>query len=201
MHFKCVYLLVGLASLAAAVPAMGLVVIDDFSDGDYTNNPTWTVTSGSIDASGGELAFGTASGTTITLDFPALDNTPISVSYRLHQSNGSAGNFEFDTYMVDTDTGLFHVEYACTNPVCFGPSGFHSWTSDGSNFTAALPAAIGRSVAEAWPGYVEGGVDTGDPVAQDAEGRRHVPHRGHAREHAGSKLRSLLSRRNAPQRQ
>jgi len=134
---------------------MGLVVIDDFSDGDYTNNPTWTVTSGSIDASGGELAFGTASGTTITLDFPALDNTPISVSYRLHQSNGSAGNFEFDTYMVDTDTGLFHVEYACTNPVCFGPSGFHSWTSDGSNFTAALPAAIGRSVAEAWPGYVE----------------------------------------------
>lgn len=155
MHFKHIYILVSLACLAGAAPAPGLFIVDDFSDGDYTNNPAWTVTSGTVDASGGELAFGTASGTTITLDFPAVVNAPVSVSYKLRQANGSAANFSFETFLVDTSTGLSHVEYAATNPAAFGPSGFHSWLSDGSNFATALPAANGRALHEAFPEYVK----------------------------------------------
>jgi hypothetical protein len=139
------------------------VLRDDFFDHDYTNNPTWVVVSGTFDASSGSLAFGTDAATTITLDFPAI-NTAMSVSYRLHQSNGTAGNFGFETYLVDTASGLSHAEWASTNLAGYGgPSGFHSWDS-GGNVTNSLPAANDRSLAEAFPGYVTMQFDF-DPVS------------------------------------
>jgi hypothetical protein len=129
------------------------VINDSFFDHDYTSNPAWVVESGSFDASGGELAFGTDAATTITLDFPAI-TTAMSVSYRLYQADGTAGNFGFETYLVDTVSGLSHAEWASTNPAGYGgPSGFHSWDSGGA-LANPLPAANNRSLAEAHPGYV-----------------------------------------------
>ena len=76
--------------LAGAVSAA--VLSDDFSDGDYTNNPAWTVEAGTFDASGGHLQFGTGGGTAITLDFPAAANTAMSVSFKIHQMNGTSAS-------------------------------------------------------------------------------------------------------------
>jgi hypothetical protein len=44
------------------------VVVDDFSDGDFTRNPEWTVESGTFEPRNGELAFGTVKDAAIRLD-------------------------------------------------------------------------------------------------------------------------------------
>ena len=157
----CVALLV---CLFVASSAMADVIFDDFSDADYTTNPTWQQTLGTIEVIdfgnvGNELRFYWNSTNIATLDFPSGNNTPMSVSYKLRLNDDSfLGGF--DTYLVDTDTGLEHIEYASAGygygVQGGGNTGFHGWLSDGSGFTAALPASNNLTLHDTFLGYNPG---------------------------------------------
>jgi hypothetical protein len=144
--------------------AVADVIFDNFDDGDYTNNPTWQQALGTIEVIdfgnvGNELRFYWNSTNTATLDFPSGNNTPMSVSYKLRLNDDSfLGGFT--TYLVDTDTGLEHIEYASAGygyGVQGGDStGFHSWLSDGSNFAATLLASNNLTLHDTFLGYNPG---------------------------------------------
>lgn len=157
-------LMVALVCLWSASSAMADVIFDNFDDGDYTNNPTWQQTLGTIEVIdfgnvGNEMRFYWNSTNTATLDFPSGNNTPMSVSYKLRLNDDSyLGGFT--TYLVDTDTGLEHIEYASAG-YGYGvqdgdTSGFHSWLSDGSSLAASLLASNNLTLHDTFLGYNPG---------------------------------------------
>ena len=102
-------ILLVLSSLCLAARQGSLVISDQFSDGDYTNNPTWTVTAGSWDASGGILVLDPdANDERIEVNWddpPNFDaNTggmTVVVSFKLY--TGGTGTYTFGFGLKDTD--------------------------------------------------------------------------------------------------
>jgi len=56
------------AAKPAAATNPASVIVDDFSDGNFTHNPPWAVRSGNFEVRSGELAFGTEKDAAIDLD-------------------------------------------------------------------------------------------------------------------------------------
>jgi hypothetical protein len=153
-----------LVCLVSAGLAVGATITDDFSDGDHLVNPTWTVDSGAVTSDGsqapgsmyglaGRLNFGTAAGTQVHLDFPAVDNTAVSVEFELYQSNGAGGaSYSFNFGLYDSTSDVGYLEHATLNPTYYGSSGFHAYNGSGE-FIAGLagysldnsPAIIGMT--------------------------------------------------------
>ncbi|MGB9561902.1 MAG: hypothetical protein ACPL6C_03725, partial [bacterium] len=92
--------------VTSSPPNQTLSIIDDFNDGDYTNNPTWTVQYGSWSVVGGALQnAGTASYDYIT--------TPFSQAYGIwqfrfkHSITGSSISNKLRFYVVMDQTDYF----------------------------------------------------------------------------------------------
>jgi hypothetical protein len=109
------------------------VVADDFSDGDYTHNPAWTVESGTFELRNGELAFGTEKETAIRLDLGQVSwKTPVKFRFRLRQTNASGkSSYLFVLGLSDTETGRSQEISASPNPGYFGTSGFYDGATVG----------------------------------------------------------------------
>jgi hypothetical protein len=121
------------------------LLTDDFSDSNYTSNPTWVVDSGIFAADGsaignyygsagaGMLAFGTAAGTKIHLDFTSTDATAATIDFDIFQSNYAYPNgYRFTFEVADTTSGLSYTVTGYLQTGCFGDSGFNSYTSSGA---------------------------------------------------------------------
>jgi hypothetical protein len=122
----------GLGSAAASA----VVITDNFSDGDYTNNPTWTVDSGTFDASSGALEFGKPDGTAIHLDIPGVAaNSTAGLNFDLAQSAATTSNFLFQVKLIDTSNGNYTLLQASTNPGYFGGTGMRlqHWNQAGTS--------------------------------------------------------------------
>ncbi|NLX96855.1 MAG: hypothetical protein GXY83_11820 [Rhodopirellula sp.] len=78
------------AAKPAAATNLASVVVDDFSDGNFTHNPSWAVQSGTFEVRNGELAFGTENDAAIDLDFGKVAwKTPLKARLKLRQTNAS----------------------------------------------------------------------------------------------------------------
>jgi hypothetical protein len=164
VNLKYVLLSIGvfIAVLSIGTARGELFVVDDFEDGDYTNNPTWNVVSGGAFIGTGsgvsqELYFAWEQSDVLTLDIPGAIDGPMSLTYTLRLNDDYPSWLgEFYTHLVDTDTGKEHIEYAAVNlgygVQGGGTSGFHSYDGFG-NFAASLPAASGLSLYDAFVGY------------------------------------------------
>jgi hypothetical protein len=149
-----------LVVLVGTATAFGVAITDDFSDNDYTNDPTWVVDSGLFSADGtvvslmgiaGMLNFGTAADTAIYLDFdqdygPVLENTTVEISFVLAQTNGTTAPYEFKYELIDTDSGQSLGSRFSPNPATYGgTSGFSSWDSNGNLIAGVSGASLGSS--------------------------------------------------------
>jgi hypothetical protein len=152
-------LMVFLAALSVNTVRGAILLSDDFADGDFTNDPAWSIVTGAFDASANELAFEWTERSIITLDLlepnTVLDpGTSMIISFNIRLADDWPGAGEFTMHLVDTDTGLQHIQYASTNAGAWGgPSGFHSYLSDGA-FFPGKPGSVGRSLYDAFPNYV-----------------------------------------------
>ena len=103
------------------------VITDDFDDGDHAQNPEWIVDSGTFEVKDGELAFGTEPGTGIHLAIGDVAwRTPVEVSFRLRQADGTAASYMFMTGLWDSATEKGYEVSGSPNPGHFGTpsSGF-----------------------------------------------------------------------------
>jgi hypothetical protein len=64
----CLMFSAATAAAGATAPPTAGVIHDDFSDGNFTDKPSWTVDSGRFEVRGGELVFGPDKDTKIHLD-------------------------------------------------------------------------------------------------------------------------------------
>lgn len=154
----CVVLL---ACLFSASSAMAMITIsDDFDDDDLTVNPTWTHDPAqALGSSPGELYPNwDPTPDVFTLDLPgSLPNTAMSLRYDIRvgdDADGTAGDFR--TILRDTDSGNQYVEYACHNNCWGGPSGFHSYLSDGAFFLGEA-ASVEQNLYDAQSAVPGGG--------------------------------------------
>jgi hypothetical protein len=115
---------------AAAEPA---TVVDDFSDGDFTCNPPWTVQSGSFAVRNEELAFGTEKDPIIHLDLGKVAwKTPLKARLKLRQTNASGQtSFLFGLALTETGSGRTHEISASPHPGYFGTSSFYDGATVG----------------------------------------------------------------------
>ena len=113
--------------------AVAATVVDDFSDGDFTHNPPWTVQSGSFAVRNAELVFGTEKDATIHLDLGKVAwKTPLKARLKLRQTNASGQtSFLFGLALSDTVSGRTHEISASPHPGYFGTSGFYDGTTVG----------------------------------------------------------------------
>ena len=107
--------------------------MDDFSDGNFTHNPSWTVQSGSFEVRNGELAFGTEKDATIHLDLGKVAwKTPLKARLKLRQTNASGKtSFLFGLALTDTGSGRTQEISTSPNPGYFGTSGFYDGATVG----------------------------------------------------------------------
>lgn len=117
----------------------GFVIQDNFSDGDYTNNPTWTPVAGDFSVVNEELKFGRSGAVGISLDLGAVqDNTAASVSFDLYADGMYATFWEFQVELVDSATGTSQKLVGVAWPNVWGSilgsggSGFNAYTADGT---------------------------------------------------------------------
>jgi hypothetical protein len=139
----------GLMVVAMATgSAFGTMISDDFSDNNYTANPTWTVVSGQFAADGtnvdnylptaGMLNFGTVGNNSISLSLPNIASTsPVTISFDLYQSNEAyGGSYDFGIALKDTLAGKQYTVDGMLTPNWFGNyytgqlSGFGYYISD-----------------------------------------------------------------------
>ncbi|MHB0959328.1 MAG: hypothetical protein ACYC0X_23345 [Pirellulaceae bacterium] len=126
------------AAVAPEATKPATVVVDDFSDGNFADNPPWAVQSGSFDVRDGELMFGTEADAAIHLDLGKVAwKTPLKARLKLRQTNASGeASFLFGLALTDTGSGSTHEISASPNPGYFGTSGFY----DGA--TGGVPGAM-----------------------------------------------------------
>ena len=126
-----------MAEEQAAAPAEATkpasVVVDDFSDGNFTHNPPWAVQSGSFEVRNGELVFGTEKDAAIHLDLGKVAwKTPLKARLKLRQTNASGKtSFLFGLALTDTGSGRTQEISASPNPGYFGTSGFYDGATVG----------------------------------------------------------------------
>jgi len=122
------------ASPATPAPTSAAVIQDDFSDGNYSDKPSWTVDSGSFEVRNGELMFGTGKDTMIHLDLGKVAwNSPLKVKLKLRQTNASGKtSFLFGLALADTGFGRTQEISASPNPGYFGTSGFYDGATVGA---------------------------------------------------------------------
>jgi hypothetical protein len=116
-----------------AVAAAANVIADDFSDGDFTRNPAWTVESGTFELRNGELAFGAENDAAIHLDIGQVAwKTPVKYRFTLRQTNASGkSSYLFVLGLSDTETGRTQEISASPFPGYFGTSGFYDGATVG----------------------------------------------------------------------
>jgi hypothetical protein len=109
------------------------VVVDDFSDGNFTHKPSWAVQSGSFEVRNGELAFGTEKDAAIDLDLGKVAwKTPLKARLKLRQTNASGQtSFLFGLALTETVSGRTHEIIASPHPGYFGTSGFYDGATVG----------------------------------------------------------------------
>ena len=101
-----------------------VLMTDDFSDGDCTGKPAWTVDSGTFRVQEGALCFGPEANGAIHLDLGKTAwRTPVRVALTLRQDSGG-GNHLFTLSLVDSATAKAYRLHASPNPGYFGTSGF-----------------------------------------------------------------------------
>lgn len=138
----------GLLTLASAPTKLSAAIV--FAD-DYSNNSvtiptyslapgvTWSVISGSFTADGsattpandfpeaGMLNFSPQGGTSIGVNFAGalgvIPSSPITLSFRLRNSNATNANYAFQTRLIDSSTGVYQSINFSTNPEFYGSSG------------------------------------------------------------------------------
>lgn len=143
----------GLMISGASLRAEGqLLLADDFSDGNYTANPTWTVEKGSITAGSGFMSFTPDVNTRVYVDFAALTGTGVTISFNLRQTNITSSSYIFSLTLADAQTGLSYTENASPNVNYYGGapnnSGFHSYVGDG--VLIAGTAGVSLNADGAW---------------------------------------------------
>jgi len=113
--------------------ANAVVVTDDFSDGDYTSNPTWVVNTGAYHVVDEKLYPAYAIGdNTIYLDFDSWANTPVALDVTVN--SGAYGDMwvGVDIAMMDSASGKAYWEYARVYAGWGGNSGFNGYDSAGN---------------------------------------------------------------------
>lgn len=105
-----------LSLIGASHTAFGQLLQDDFSDGNFTSNPTWTVSTGTWSVSNGAV---TDAGTTIandylqTKDFTAISGGVFSLSVDIKfDSTDVTGNNRFYLRLRDSTAGSAGYEVA-----------------------------------------------------------------------------------------
>ena len=114
-------------------PMPTAVIHDDFSDGNFTTKPSWTVDAGSFEVRDGALKFGTEKDTKIHLDLGKVAwNSPVKVKLTLRQTNASGkASFLFGLALADTGSDRTQEIDASPNPGYFGTSGFYDGATVG----------------------------------------------------------------------
>lgn len=121
------------AAAPAAATKAASVVVDEFSDGNFTDNPLWAVQSGSFEVREGELMFGTEADAAIHLDLGKVAwKTPLTARLKLRQTNASGkASYLFSLALTDTGSGRTQEINASPNPGYFGTSGFYDGATVG----------------------------------------------------------------------
>ena len=141
-------------NIAMAEVLDGQSFSDDFTDGDYTSDPAWTVTSGSWSVSSGVLenAYNASSTSTIKRDITG-DSVTTNFSYSYYDA--SVSGYGATVILNDTDTENLDVA------VVFDTDSVDIKSYDGSSWTVEATAAIGITVDDWYDAQV---VKDGDHI-------------------------------------
>jgi len=142
---------------ACSLASASLTITDDFSDGNYTVNPTWNNLGGTtVVQAPGEMKINAQGIMELTLP-GSLDNTKSEISFDMWNAAAISAtyytNIRFMDYVVSPTWGLGYYVYIASGPTVYdGVSGVtgHDTTQAHVLATAGVHAAPGVGVYERW---------------------------------------------------
>lgn len=149
-----------LAAGSITASSADVIIFDDFSS-NTVGTPTfavdpsvaWVVDSGQFAANGtnvgnfnpvaGQLNMSATAGSRIHIDLaPVLDNTPVSVTFLLRQSDGTNGiSYSIKFGFLNSTANQSYLEVATPNPNSIYDSGFAKYDDSGNVVQGALPGS------------------------------------------------------------
>lgn len=153
--FPGVFGILCLLAIGAAHADDGVIIRDDFSDGEVATpqfssaNTQWVIEQGSFGVDGaklgenhrpvgGELNFGVDGRSQIRIDFgDVIESTPVTIRFTLSSASEGLANNNFEIELWDAQSGESYLGMMSGNAAFFGEaggpqSGFHGFSSEGN---------------------------------------------------------------------
>jgi len=119
-------ILVVLAWVAAGQAPAEVVLTETFDDGELAANPSWAVESGAVVVEDNRMCFGREGTPTVHLKLGDMAwRKPVAVTFRLRQTDATAGSFLFHVGLDDTDREKGYKIACSPNAGYYGTSGFY----------------------------------------------------------------------------